>query len=397
MFSFKNKLSENLKQCLDKNVYKNYRVIVHYRNLKENTEGKIKNLKGNIIHSIPEINLVSALLSPRSITRLMESPDIDYIDFDSYGLLCGNSVLSSNHIFRSEKYTLTGEGISIGIVDSGTYPHPDLLKPKNRIRYFKDYINSFKYPYDDNGHGTFMSGVMCGDGYCSDGEFKGIAPRANLCSIKAFDKLGKGYISDILYAIHELIEISAEYNIKVICLPFETINYDFFTMELFKNMFDLAVNTGITIVVPSGSNENMNDSIRGIALLNNCITVSGIDTTSSIKPYRYSSAGPCNKLNKPNVCAACVSICSLNTEKKYLSERDGAKVYPYSLKESYTVYTGTSCSAAFISGICALLYEQNPKLSFKDILSLFNVSCDLENFNKSYQGKGAIDIKKLFP
>lgn len=397
MFSLKNKLNKDLKYYLDNHIYKNYRLIIHYKNLKENTEKKIMNLKGNILYSIPEINLVSANMQSWAVERLIENLDVDYVNFDNYAFLCGNSVLSANNILHREKYTLTGEGISIGIVDSGIYPHTDLLKPSNRIKYFKDYINGCKYPYDDNGHGTFVSGVISGNGYCSDGLYKGIAPRSNICCIKAFNNLGKGYVSAILYAIHELIEISNEYNIKVICLPLELFDYDPFIPNLFSEIFDLAVKKGMTIVVPSGSNENLEDSIRGIALLNNCITVSGIDTKKPINSYRYSSSGPCGKLNKPDICSACVSICSLNTEKTYISERNGSKIYPYTLKEPYTVYSGTSVSAAFISGICALLYQSNPNMNFKDVFSLLKLSCHMENLNKSYQGNGIIDMDKLLP
>lgn len=397
MFSLKGKLSDNLRHCLNDNTYKSYRLIIHYRKLKENTEGKITGLKGNIIHSIPKLNLISAILEPWSINRLIENPDVDYIDFDRYAYLCGNGVLSSNFIFHSERYSLTGEGISVGLVDSGTYPHPDLLKPSNKIKYFRDYVNSYKYPYDDNGHGTFMTGIICGNGYLSDGMYKGIAPRSNICSIKAFNSLGRGYVSNVLYSIEELIEISDEYKIKVICLPFELVDFDAFTLELFSDIFNLAVNKGITVVVPSGSNENFKDSIRGIGLSKNCITVSGVDTTCSVKPYRYSSSGPCGKLNKPDISAACVSLCSLNTEINYISERNGSKVYPSSLKEPYTCYTGTSCSAAFISGVCALLYQNNPSLTFKDVLSLLKVSSTLQKFNKSYQGNGILEFSKLLP
>ncbi|GAA0726346.1 S8 family serine peptidase [Clostridium malenominatum] len=398
MFLFKNRLNNDLKKIVKNNSYKNIRVIIHCKTLHEKIESKVKSLGGKIIRAIPSINCLCANISPKVIDRLMEYPYIDYITFDTYGLLCGNSVLSANKVVWDEKYRLTGKGVCIGLVDSGTYPHPDLLSPKNKILNFLDLINSCKYPYDDNGHGTAISGILCGSGYLSKGTYKGIAENSYIYSIKAFNDLGKAYISDILFSIHKLIEESEQFNIKVICLPFEIIENDDFILSLFSKLFKLAVKKNIIVVVPAGHNGNGDSSMRGIAILDNCITVGGLDTTSSdVKPYANSSTGPSSKIDKPDLSAACVNIQSLNSNINFVSERNGIKVYPQSLENPYTFYTGTSCAAAYISGLCALLFENNPTLTFNDILSLFKVSCNLLDIPKPMQGRGTVDLNKLLP
>ena len=63
--------------------------------------------------------------------------------------------------------------IGIAILDTGIYPHPDFTR-RNRIIAFHDFVNGRHSPYDDNGHGTFV-GVAAGNGYASDGEYKGVA------------------------------------------------------------------------------------------------------------------------------------------------------------------------------------------------------------------------------
>ena len=398
MFWFRNKLDNDLKKIVKSNSYKNIRVIIHCKTLHEKIENKIKSLGGKVLSTIPSLNCICANISPKVIDRLMEYPYINYITFDSYGFLCGDSVLSANGVVWGEKYRLTGKGICIGIVDSGTYPHPDLLSPKNKILKFVDLINNYKYPYDDNGHGTAISGIICGSGYLSKGVYKGIAENSYIYSIKAFNDLGKAYISDILFAINKLIEESEEFNIKVICLPFEITENDNFILSLFSKLFKLAVKKNIIVVVPSGHNGNNDSSMRGIAILENCITVGGLDTTSPIiKPYSNSSTGPSSKIDKPDLSAACVNIQSLNSNINFIPERNGVKIYPQSLENPYTVYTGTSCAAAYISGICALLFENNPQLTFSDILSLFKVSCNLLDIPKPIQGRGIVALNKLLP
>lgn len=397
MFSLKNKLDYNLKAAISSNNYKHYRVIIQCRSLRENVESKIKSYKAELIRSMPSINCISANLSSSAIERLLEYPEVSYITFDNTAFLCGSSVLSSNGITFQERYKLTGKGIGIGLIDSGTYPHTDLSGSNSKIKKFVDILSAVKYPYDDNGHGTFMSGIICGSGTASKGMYKGIAENSHLYSVKAFNSIGRGFISDILYSIELIINECKEYNIKVICLPFEVLEYNQFILSLFSKLFDNCIKNGIVVVVPSGNSGNKESSIRGIATLPNCITVAGLDTRGGIKPYIHSSAGPYGKLEKPDLAAACVDICSLNCNKTYVSERNGTKVYAYPLDNPYTTYTGTSCAAAFISGVCALLFENNPELAFKDIAALLKVSCNLQEMFKWSQGAGMLDIRKLLP
>ncbi|MCM8711570.1 S8 family serine peptidase [Clostridium sp. SYSU_GA19001] len=397
MFSLKSKLDYNLKSALASNNYKHYRVIIHCKNLRENIEKKINSFKAELIRSIPSLNCISASLSASALERLLELPEVSYITFDTNAFLCGSSVLSANGIAFQERYKLTGKGIGIGLIDSGTYPHVDLSAPNNKIKKFIDILNGIKYPYDDNGHGTFMSGIICSNGSASKGMYRGIAENSHLFSVKAFNSIGRGFISDILYAIELILNESKEYNIKVICLPFEVVDYNPFILSLFSKLFDIAVQKGIVVVVPSGNSGNKESSIKGIATLSNCITVAGLDTRKGIKPYIYSSCGPYGKLEKPDIAAACVDICSLNTNKDYVSERNGSRVYAYPLDNPYTTYTGTSCAAAFISGVCALLFENKPDLPFKDIIALLKVSCKLLDMFKWSQGAGMLEINKLLP
>lgn len=398
MFLFKNKLDSNLKYCMDNKLYKKYRVIILCKTLMESTEKKIKSYKGTILRSIPSVKLICAILTPSGIERLTELPQVEHISQDSYAFLCGSSVLSANGVSLKGRHHLTGKGIGIAIIDSGVYPHPDLLKPTNKIKKFMDLINDYKYPYDDNGHGTFMSGIICGSGHTSKGMYVGAAENSGLYMVKAFNSLGRAYISDILYGLEMIYADAQEYNIRVVCLPFELIEHNPFTIKLFSKSFESLTASGIIPVVPSGSLGNGDCSIRGIAAIDSCITVGGLETTgSTAAPYIHSSAGPFGNVEKPNFAAACVDICSLNTNVKYISERNGIKLFAANLERPYVVYTGTSCAAAYISAVCAILLENNKDLSYKDICSLLKASSTMIEASKAIQGAGSIDLQKLLP
>lgn len=398
MFSIKRKLDKALKCAIDNDRFKSYRVIIHCNSLLASVEHKIISTRGELICKIEDLNCICAIISSRQILKLIETPEINFITFDDFAHLCSsNSITSpskvSSDLINTSKYT--GNGIGIGIIDSGVYPHTDLLSPSKRIVKFIDIVNNLKYPYDDNGHGTFMSGLITGNGNSSKGLYKGIAPKATLYNIKAFNAIGKAYISHIFYAFSTLISENSEFNIKVICLPFEIYTEDDFIISMFKKLFEKAIAANIVVIVPSGSNGATKSSIRGFASLDSCITVGGLDTTNAINHYVFSSSGPCGKLSKPDLSASCVNICSLNSDINYISERNGLKLYPTKLSNYYTTRTGTSCSAAYISGVCALLFEKDPGLRYKDVLSLLSASCTLLSIPKWQQGDGLLDLNKL--
>lgn len=59
---------------------------------------------------------------------------------------------SYSNVVRKARYT--GEGVTVAILDTGIYPHPDF---GNRIKEFKDFVYGNRKPYDKNGHGTHVA------------------------------------------------------------------------------------------------------------------------------------------------------------------------------------------------------------------------------------------------
>lgn len=395
MFSFNKKLDANLKAIMAISPYKNHRVLIKYSNFPDSIIKKVKSYKGITIRQIDSCEIICASLNSKSIERLLEFPEIKYICLDEYLFLCGMSVLSANKVRFKNDTHLSGKGVGIGIIDTGVYPHKDLTLPKGRIYTFYDLINSLSYPYDDNGHGTSVCGVIAGNGESSNGVYKGIASEANLHVFKAFDKLGKGFVSDVLFALQELISLSDENNIKVLCLPFELLNFNSFIYNSFNILFKIAKDASIVTVLPTGSKKNDDGSLTGLSLSTNCLTISGLDTIKEIKPYTYSSSGNGKKDSKPDFSAACVDIVSLNCNTSYISEKNNSKIYAPKLDTSYKTFSGTSLAAAFISGVCAILYEKNPNLTFNDVFALLKLGAEPLNFESNKQGAGKININKL--
>ena len=92
-----------------------------------------------------------------------------------------------------------GQGILVAVLDTGISPHTDL---QGRIAGFRDYIRQRPQPYDDNGHGTHISGIIGAGG---KGAIHGVAPGCYLWSCKVLDKNGNGKIQDTCQAVEDIV------------------------------------------------------------------------------------------------------------------------------------------------------------------------------------------------
>lgn len=84
-----------------------------------------------------------------------------------------------------------GRGVCIGFVDSGFYPHPDLMRTRRRIKAYADAAretpvgNEFFTSQPWTWHGTMTACCAAGNGYVSGGRYRGLASEADVVLIKA--------------------------------------------------------------------------------------------------------------------------------------------------------------------------------------------------------------------
>ena len=92
-------------------------------------------------------------------------------------------------------------------------PHEDL---DYRIAGFLDVIQRQPSPYDDNGHGTHVCGIIGGSGKAENGLYSGIAPGCHLIPVKVLDRRGNGYSSDVLTGLRWIRENKERWNIRIV-------------------------------------------------------------------------------------------------------------------------------------------------------------------------------------
>jgi len=84
-----------------------------------------------------------------------------------------------------------GRGVVMAIVDSGFYPHADLMRPRRRIKAYADAArvdpvrSDFFNPQPWSWHGTMTACCAAGNGYVSGGRYRGLASECEVVLIKA--------------------------------------------------------------------------------------------------------------------------------------------------------------------------------------------------------------------
>ncbi|MBI2252341.1 MAG: S8 family peptidase [Armatimonadetes bacterium] len=324
--------------------------------------------------------------------KIQEIPDsyLKPLPSSTFKLDAVKDILGVNKIHQ---LGFTGKGIGIAFLDSGIYPHLDF---GNRIVCFKDFINQKKIPYDDRGHGTHIAGDAAGGGLISQGKFKGMAPEADLISLKVLNKKGKGYTSNIIKAINWVIKHRKEYNIKVLNISFGfPVKISYKDDPIIKILAE-AEKLGITIVAAAGNDGPEEKSIGSPANAPFILTVGALDDHDSIQKtddsiYKFSSIGPTliDNIPKPDLIAPGVRITGTNAIDSFLDKTKPALSHK---GKYYLTLTGTSFASPITAGITALLIQANPNLKPKDIREiLMKTAKALPNFSQNAQGKGVID------
>lgn len=250
-------------------------------------------------------------------------------------------VSDAAEIFSSGR--LTGEGVNLCVMDTGIALHSDLSMPRDRIVGFADLIGGREFPYDDNGHGTFVAGVAAGNGLLSGGKIEGAAPCAGLVGIKVISASGETGTFKILEGMQWLYDRFRELNIKVVCMSFGADPVA--SADPLKLGAEMLTRSGLTVVCAAG-----NSGVGGLkspGISSEVITVGAVDDGLNVADF--SSSGVYQGVYRPDIYAP------------------GVKVRGVDAGGTYSVMSGTSVSAPYIAGACCLLHQKYRRLAPRDV------------------------------
>lgn len=274
-----------------------------------------------------------------------------------------------------EKSFYTGKGIGVCILDTGIYEHIDFT---GRIWAFYDFLAFKRRPYDDNGHGTHVAGLVAGDGTASMGKYRGAAPGCGIISLKVLDRYGTGSQDDVLRALRWIREYRQQYRIRVVNISVgTTCNSKRNHARLLESVEQLW-DEGVVVVTAAGNQGPRPGSITAPGSSKKVITVGSSDLLEGRSAI--SGRGPTAEcVCKPDIVAPGNKIMSCVPGKPY----------------SYGVKSGTSMSTPLVTGAIACALEKNSALTNTDIKTMLMNSAEDMGLPQNLQGWGKFNRRKF--
>lgn len=278
-----------------------------------------------------------------------------------------NKITSQNLIIRNylglsngAYWYLSGKNVTVAIIDSGISNHND-IEP-SRVLKFVDFVNEKRIPYDDYGHGTYIAGIIG-----ANGKIQGIAPNVKFVILKVLDKKGLTSPDLLKKAIEWIIENKNIYNIKIVNISLGVIPTEKYQNDSLCEPVEKLKNKDSLIVCSSGNDGSHLGTVLSPGISKGVITVGSIKNNHTYDLFDDEVTSFSSFDNfKPDIVSLGVDILSLDNENN----------------NGYVKESGTSASAAIVSGACALLVEKYPEkhlnliaqeILYKNVVKIRNV------------------------
>lgn len=252
-----------------------------------------------------------------------------------------------------------GEGVGVALVDTGVADSPDLA---GRLVRGPDFSGE-RDGVDRYGHGTFMAGLIAGDGTASADEpvvHMGVAPGATVVSVKVAGADGSTTLSRLLAGIGWVVVNRDEHEIRVMNLSFGMDTDLPYLANPLSGAVEAAWASGIVVVGASG-----NDGEGRVSSPGNdpwIVTVGASDTHGTADAAddtvaAFSGREQFRRYAKPDVVAPGVSVVSLRAPGSTVDS-----THPEGrVGDTYFRGSGTSMASALVAGGLATLARQHPE------------------------------------
>lgn len=343
------------------------------------------------------VNAMILDMHVKDLNRLASEPSVNYVQANSKISLIAPSKRSFQMLedqtytyglqkimipqLRNSKPDIKGTSIRVAVIDTGIDgTHPDLA---NKVVAFGDFVNKQQKPYDDNGHGTHVSGTIGGG--ATSGTSIGVAPDVHFIGAKFLDKDGSGTFENALLAMQWIADPDGKPETNDGAM-ISSNSWGGGAPSASKDpkddtlcqAVDSWVRLGIAPVFAAG---NSGPGAKTVSLPGGCpnaLTIGASDANDQIA--RFSSRGPAiwktGSFTKPDVVAPGVNI---------KSSTPGGK---------YDTWSGTSMATPHVAGAVALVYQLQPKISVEQLIKVFKASSTKIGNDPNTSGSGRIDALK---
>lgn len=322
--------------------------------------------RGRSVRQLALIRGISCPSPPKSVAQswggkiLCEEDAVIQIHALSRGSVAleGGIPWGVRHIQAPEAWSrTTGHRIRVGVIDTGIdYRHPDL---RHSIDRGINLIYRTVAPHDDNGHGTHIAATIAAANRL-DGMI-GVAPRASIHPVKAFDYDGTAYVSDIILGLDWCVRNRMH-----------IVNMSFGMQNRSKSLLQAVMNanqSGVVVVASSG-NDGRSSEIDYPARYGQSIAVGAINEQSRVASFT-------NRSTMIDIYAP------------------GDKIVSAWLGGKYREMSGTSMATSHVSGAIALLLSFRPGLTPDQVKEIVKRSGIPLKGSKAPRTAGELNVIRL--
>lgn len=265
----------------------------------------------------PDLDLPEILRPPKSPQEPEPEPEPEEPSTDAPVIPPGVKACKAEVMWNKG---FRGDGVLVGILDTGIIDHPDL---RDKVVIRRDFTGD---PGRYADHGTHVAGTIA-----ANGQILGVAPKCKLADYRVLDRYGSGDYDWIVSGIDAAVADGCH----VINLSLGgPVGY-----EALKRAVDRARAAGVLVVVAAGNRgdgNNLTNEYGYPAMYSSVCSVGSVNYVGgSVTPSRFS-----NSNNEVDCCAQGEQVLSTGPDNNYL------------------VMSGTSMAAPHIAGMAALMVQE---------------------------------------
>ena len=347
------------------------RVIV-MTSRKGRSADKVTAHHGQVVTDLDIVNGVAADLSAADLAALQQDADVTIVPDAPVSIAATSDLTSSTRapaaVFpmttgadvTNASMGLNGQGVTVAVLDTGISRLPDFA---GRLVGGVDLSGEGDPFLDSYGHGTFVSGLIAGNGASSNGVFVGEAPKASLASVKVAGASGVTDLATVISGVQWAVKNQKALGIGVLNISMGAVPFPSSVSNPLDQAVESAWRSGIVVVASAGNLGPYNGSITSPGDDPLVVTVGATDDNGTASAAddtmtTFSSVGPTavDGWFKPDLVTSGRSVISLRAPGSTIDVANPSA----RIGTTYFVGSGTSFSAAITSGAAAILRQATP-------------------------------------
>ena len=308
---------------------------------------------------------------------------------------------------------VTGQGVSVALLDSGVSP-VESLDAASKLTYGPDLSiegNGVLTQQDTFGHGTFMAGIIAGRGATNPSSDLvkapanvqlGVAPDAGLLAMKLATTDGSVDVSQVIAALDWVTQhpvLPDGTRVRVINLSYGTDSAQGYLADPLAAATENAWRHGIVVVTSAGNGGSDFGRLTAPAINPYVIAVGATDSNTKVNGWApnkataadFSQVGSAER--HADLAAPGTSLVSARVPGSFIDVNNPSGLVSGDTSGKLFRGSGTSQSAAVVSGSVALLLQAYPTLTPDQVKYALTSSADpVKNADPIAVGAGTLDL-----